>query len=157
MIYSTNCKYPFNIGFYTFFISLFINTISFSQKFKEDSFKTFRIAKIDSLLILKADFENDVINFQELIDEYRIQLNQKKSNLELLSIELESEIIKLYGLDIGYKIKDGKIWTGMTEQMFIHSRREKPDTVNRSGKIATYLFGNLEFIFENGILKKWKQ
>jgi hypothetical protein len=103
------------------------------------------------------------IKLQNEIAELKIQIDSLYSIIPELEQTLTSELSELYvlkyGEEVGNKIVNKQIWTGMTDEMVMESWGE-PDRIDKNveawGTFTQWNYGHVTFFFKDGKLTEWE-
>jgi hypothetical protein len=103
------------------------------------------------------------IKLQNEIAELKIQIDSLYSIIPELEQTLTSELSELYvlkyGEEVGNKIVNKQIWTGMTDEMVMESWGE-PDRIDKNveawGTFTQWNYGDVTFFFKDGKLTEWE-
>jgi hypothetical protein len=113
-------------------------------------------AEKDQLTANKIKLQNEIAELKIQIDSlnsYIPELEQK-----LTTAQRELYILK-YGEEIGNKIANKQIWTGMTNEMVMESWGE-PDRIDKNveawGTFTQWNYGDVTFFFKDGKLTVWE-
>jgi len=111
----------------------------------------------DKLKIRRDQLKND-------IEDIKIEINSMRNKIpdleqEVITAYRELYVLK-YGKEIGNRVYNKQIWTGMTDEMVNNSWGE-PDKIDKNvkpwGVFTQWYFGNVTFFFRDGKLTDWQE
>ena len=136
---------------YIFLLTILFSVIAYSQHTAEE-YETEKL----NLTAHKNALQMEIVTIELQIDSLNscIPVLEKK----LTAAQRELYILK-YGEEVGNKIVNKQIWTGMTDDMVMESWGE-PDRIDKNveawGSFTQWHYGDVTFFFKDGKLTEWE-
>ena len=136
----------------TMFLIAVVPSITFAQEMSEDTYKK----TYEELKERKENLTEEEKALRAELEAMRTKIDSMK---EAYTQAVEDILIMKYGEDDGRRVSQGRIWTGMTDDMLRDSWGE-PDRTTKNvepwGVFTQWYYGEITFFFRDGRLTAWE-